>query len=485
MDYISKKIPISDIPKWVGGKVLISAQTGTGKSHFIKNNLLQYAKDNNLKILLLSNRLVLRSQNEEELVGEREHIQLVNYQKIETDLISDTEILEYYIRNFDIVVCDEFHYVFSDAEFNRRTDLMLELLTGSFENKMMIFITATPELILSYYDKFDHRYTMKKNYSYIEKVYFYKKDSSPEAIIQNIPGDEKIIYFTSDANEGYALAQKFDDSAFICGDSNPLARYSSSSVYSDIVEKAFFQPRLLVATKVLDNGVNIVDESVRHIIIDMLDLQSLIQCLGRKRITSPRDTIKVYIKDYHGGLLFFNQKTTEQILLKAEQLEERGVDDFIAIHRKRQFHDIVDNDFQINKAKKHYYEYKARFLERIRKSKTGFRDEVISYLQIPEDRVADADNEFEKINIKAYLSGLVNHKMFKDQQEVFKTIFFGLLFSPKNTNYRNRGIRSINSILEEDNIPYRVTSGKENKGDKRNQRWWAVISMDNFIGDET
>jgi superfamily II DNA/RNA helicase len=478
LKYIGDIIPEEDVPKWFGNRVLIKGQTGSGKSYFIKTRMVEYAKANGLKMLLLSNRSILLEQNEAEMSGEEETIVMMNYQKIENGLISSDEDLDYYLSKFDIIISDECHYLFSDSSFNRRTDLLLELLYKNYPNKMLIFISATPEIVLEYQPDFDFSYTVKKDYSYIENIFFFRRDKTPEAIIQNLPSDEKVIYFSSDAKVAHELTGQFTNASFVCSESNSMYKYSDNRTVEEVVEKSFFSKRILATTKVLDNGINIIDSSVKHIIVDMMDLISLVQCVGRKRVMSKDDAVTLYVKDYHSGNVNYALMYIKSQLQKALQLDEIGVDEFQKVHKKRSFHDIVDNDFSINKAKLHYYQHQQNFLKGILKSKDGFKIAVANYFGIDIDATKDADNAFEKISIRKYFESIKNIKMFKEEQEEFKTIFFSLIFSPKNTNYRSRGIMSINAILEEDNLPYRITSGKESGAVNRNKRWWTVLEME-------
>ena len=478
MEQISNKVTPQVISQWkLGDKILITAQTGSGKTHMVKTSLLDYCKENNYKMLLFSNRTILKGQNEEAM-GQEANISLINYQTIEEGIVNRNEDFDYYIDRYKVIVFDEIHHVFMDSEFNRRTDVFMELFSKDYPDKILIFMTATPELILDLKPVFNHTYTTKKDYNYIEKVLFYNRINTPESIIQNIPPDEKVIYFSSDAQEAYNLTQKFDNAAFVCSDNHSLYKYSSNKTVDEIIRQQYFEARILCTTKVLDNGVNIFDASVKHVIIDMLDLTSFIQCLGRRRLTSKDDKIKLYVKNYHQGSLQYSLMITKKKIEKAQELDTLGESQFQRLYWKEDIDDIVDNNFQVNKAKYHYYDYKRRWLEKIRKIKDGYKLDVLRTLNLPEEKMGNADNEYEKLGMKEYLKSLRNTKLFKEDQEAFKTKFFSLLFSPKNTNYRNRGIRSINAILEEDNISFRVTSGKENKSIKRNQRWWMVIEIE-------
>jgi hypothetical protein len=46
----------------------------------------------------------------------------------------------------------------------------------------------------------------------------------------------------------------------------------------------------------MDAGVNIIDDELKHIICDVKDTGTLIQCIRRKRLQSKKDKIYLYIK---------------------------------------------------------------------------------------------------------------------------------------------------------------------------------------------
>ena len=79
-----------------------------------------------------------------------------------------------------------------------------------------------------------------------------------------------------------------------------------------------FDSRILITTKVLDNGVNIKDKRVKHIFSEILDADSAIQALGRKRQISEDDTCTFYLKDYSGqaiqGLINTNEYQLDPVM---------------------------------------------------------------------------------------------------------------------------------------------------------------------------
>ena len=51
----------------------------------------------------------------------------------------------------------------------------------------------------------------------------------------------------------------------------------------NLLEGEKFNERVLITTSVLDSGINIVDNAVRHVVIFYTDRTQFIQALGRKR----------------------------------------------------------------------------------------------------------------------------------------------------------------------------------------------------------
>lgn len=61
----------------------------------------------------------------------------------------------------------------------------------------------------------------------------------------------------------------------------------------NLLEGEKFNERVLITTSVLDSGINIVDNAVRHVVIFYTDRTQFIQALGRKRLKS-EETVNVW-----------------------------------------------------------------------------------------------------------------------------------------------------------------------------------------------
>ena len=89
---------------------------------------------------------------------------------------------------------------------------------------------------------------------------------------------------------GKALQATLQDAAYIDTDSK------NGTVWSKIVNQCQFDARVLIATAVADCGINIWDDTVRHIVLFSIDHTQFMQELGRKRL-SENERIHLYVPD--------------------------------------------------------------------------------------------------------------------------------------------------------------------------------------------
>jgi len=478
--YISEIVTIKEIKKWQPGqRILICAQTGRGKSQMIKDNLYIYAKQNNKKILLMSNRILLKKQNEYEIQNKRDVIDLHNYQEFESRILSGIEDIYSLFEPYDYIVYDEGHYAFADSAFNTNTDLLIDPIKNTPKNKIFLFLTATPEALTDYQPDFDYIYDLPRDYSYIKTVYFYDRNAkiannSIESIINNIPKDEKILYFGSRVEDIYKLSLKFKDSSFICSPSNKLKNKSDISTFLEIEELEKFNKRILFATKVLDNGVNLKDKTLKHIIIDVLDPISFLQTLGRKRSISPDDTICLYVRNYHKGLMHYVLEGIDKQLHDIEK--ENEIETKILQQKFPEYNFNKTQEKRIKVAKYQHLLTQKRLIQEIKSSisESAYAEYICKILGKNIEDTKDAFLEFEKISMEELLKQYLSIKMFKDNQEIFKHMFFNMIFSTKKTDYSARGLIAMNRIIAEDGLPYTIFSRREDKGANRKKYYWIV-----------
>lgn len=286
--FISDFIKPHEIAKWQRGQnVIIRAQTGAGKTFFFLNFLTQYYEKENFKLLIFSNRDILKQQNEKNKSGE---IICYNYQFVEH---MPKEKIEQVLDSFDVIIFDECHYFFSDSNFNENTDLILEYASKS-NHQIKIFASATPEPLFAFGINFDHRYYLPKDYSFIEQIIFYDDFSDiVETIIQD---PRKSICFFSDSLNALNFKIEYkDDVEFVCSSNNSFWRVANQELLQNIVDFSRFDCHVLATTSVIDNGVNILDPEVKNVIIDTYSPIDVVQMLGRKRVGDD-EKIRLFLK---------------------------------------------------------------------------------------------------------------------------------------------------------------------------------------------
>jgi len=495
MKTISDLIKKEDLDRWEKGDVvLIDAPTGRGKSYFIMNGLYNYCKKNNKKILFLTNRDLLKDQFISELKVQRKMdiIHILNYQRLETAIINhEPNTLD--MSKYDYVVADECHYFFTDALFNRNTDLIIEYLI-EYYNSILILLSATCLLTRGYFKaknrlKDENVYLIKEDYNYIDKFYFYKSEKVIQKLLLDLPEGEKALYITG-AKEAYEMSRIIPNAKFICSKNNiSYRRYSDKETYDCIRENQMYNCKVVCGTTVLDNGINIKDKAVKHIIIDVLDLMILKQCLGRKRINVSDDFINVYIKARNGrslnGAIIQNNKALEQIAC----LENEGEDFFRKVMFKKEICKAIevtrdgDNFYKVNKIMYYKLKWDNLILSKMLKGNTetdnclGYKNAVCSEFKISIKETKILENQYDEAILENYVNKLVGIKMFKDEQLKFKEFLMTELFLTPKSNHKSVGLSTINSMFEERKINYKINSKREKSGVNRNKTYWIINEL--------
>lgn len=145
-------------------------------------------------------------------------------------------------------------------------------------------------MLYDYIEEFD--FPAKKSKSNINPIFYFNE----EYILQQIAKTgkkEKWLVFINDVKEGRALCRKIQESlgissSFICADN------ASNDMCKSLEVNQRFDCHVLVATSVLDNGVSIIDDTLKNIVVDTTDKVQLIQMLGGKRLADG-EQINLYV----------------------------------------------------------------------------------------------------------------------------------------------------------------------------------------------
>ncbi|GCD11405.1 DEAD/DEAH box helicase family protein [Clostridium tagluense] len=479
--YIADEIK-EDYKQWKKGDLIfIKAGTGTGKSYFIKNDLVKYCKDNDKKILYLTNRNTLKKQIIND-IGQNSTITVMNYQKVEVSILNNVRF-----DNYDYVVMDEAHYFFTDASFSKKTDIFFKKMIAD-NSICKILMTATP-LTLSYFFnkkclKIDYTYELLTDYSYIDKIVAFNDYNSIDKIIQGIPQDEQIIFFST-AKRAYKVAKKYDGT-FICSEHNKddmwnkYVKGTENEVeLNNIIENGCFNNHILCTTTVLDNGINIKEGTkARNIIIDILDIDTFIQVLGRKRVFEG-EKINLYFYAWKDGRRINGFRTKMNNTLEmADYLIKNGEIEYTKKKFKTDISDsriidsvVIDNGIHMvinecvyTKCKVDLSLYDA-ILDK--KHPVKYKKIIGSALGFEDDSIIEMEAEAMEDELVVYLNSITNKSLSKEEKaELIKVI--GL----KDGRGRlQKSITQLNAYLNSNKIPFMIISKRIKKDNKLNTIW--------------
>lgn len=310
-------------------RIFIESPTGTGKSSFVLDKLFPFAAEKNYNILYLANRSALNQQIRNAVARKlkvKEKIKkdeatfylpesfccltVINYQAISLD----STALETFLSDYAYIVFDEAHFFVEDSLFNAKTGLLLKSVLDASPDAVWIFLSATldgsEDLLLTAADKIqpnnlidanlnkavfrDHCIVYKNNYqSAVYTPSFFRGIDDLMPVINRTAG-EKWLIFISSIQRGKALQQRIKKetgrkAVFLSSENKADKRWKTLST------EERYDEDVLITTKVLDNGVNISDKGVRHIVIPFCDQTEFMQMLGRRR-TAEGERVYLYVE---------------------------------------------------------------------------------------------------------------------------------------------------------------------------------------------
>ena len=237
--FVSECITKEDIKNWKKKKpVFISAQTGSGKTRFVIDCLIDSVKKKKRKrleegeplkkILIISNRLALIRQIKAEISDaviditfDTSHKTELKYnlkprgvdKKIDFGIahvysyqgISDAIFKE---NQYQYIICDECHFFTSDASFNENTYAALETIIRNGQDSIRIYMSATPEVAFEAIIRTEYNY----RFSSVRKILSrFGKIKDKEKTLEFFYYDIKRDYHLINIHQEYQFDQKMYD----------------------------------------------------------------------------------------------------------------------------------------------------------------------------------------------------------------------------------------------------------------------------------
>ena len=341
---------------------LIQAPTGFGKTHFVIHEVLPKVIQTGGKMLLVSNRVAVSFQQKLDILkavhGDQDSlpvnqllagtsdcdfgpVRVLTLQSL--DALLNSKKGQDIAKEISVLVVDEVHYFTSDISFNPNTTRLLDKLPQLFNNATRIYMTATPEDVLTPLAEAEAKVTRPlaermggksshliygqppvidlyqyKSYKYrsLPVRYFDNYEDLYEVI--NANKWDKGLIFVPSKELGETLKNHIgEDAVFISSSSK------GNDMWNQLLSEERLPCRVLITTSVLDCGVNIHDEDLKHVVIPFEDQVTFIQALGRVRFKdTPHFTLyaKAIDKKRLNGLMYRNR----ELLSLAAEIQKSG-----------------------------------------------------------------------------------------------------------------------------------------------------------------
>lgn len=482
--YITEKIG-EQFREWHSEGVIIASGTDTGKTTFIIETLIPYAQLQGKSVLYLVNRKSLYEQIKQRIT-EFGHVKLLTYQGLQSLIRKEANITHY-----DYIIADECHYFLTDGLFNQYTDIAFNWLRSQTQN-VVIYMSATGNnlfngLMLSGIVQPNRYYSIPQTYENVESVYFYNKKQITDVIdyiLANNP-NEKILVFVNSIRRLKQMHSYYGDKAnYLCSKYNNEGKELPWIEY-DCVTDCQYQKKILFCTKAMDNGIDLKDASIKHVFSEIIDIDSAIQAIGRKRPINENDSYKLYFQRHDNRAITQFRRIEETDLLPVIKLmtdreaffQEYRHDRDLLRKNKILYGEMSGGNalgtIHINHIVRQKYEYDVQIFGAMLRE--GYENVLMKLLPPLKSKVktlevkrANSDKFLE------YLKANEGKKMFKEEQAVLKHKFTDLL----GLRDRYMGINVLNGKLKDCKYQFEIQSFQENKGANRNKRYWLIASID-------
>ncbi len=445
------------------------------------HTLYTLCKENCWKMLLLSNRNILKKQLEWQYGDQfKSTVTLMNYQKF-------TQLLKF--KSFDkgsyqVIVSDEAHFFFQDAPYNNESDITLNYLSEKTDS-LVLFLSATCSAIYKYLeDKWNFSYQFLKPYKFAKYFYWNNIDVIKKFLI-NLPENEKAIYFCRNIDTAYSLHKEMPEcSSFICSQNN--AKYASKSnteTLKQITEREMFDCKILFTTTVLDNGINLHDPFLKHIIIDLYDFDAIIQCIGRRRIDDEVNLPNIYIAQYTQSHLQSIINTYSRVLEPITSLTNEGLELFERKYNRKNLHGLLYTEstdgqftqYKVNKAKEYRYRYEIKLAQAINQQDTkfGHLKYLCELLSLDFAEFQDLSKYYTAITLNDKLDSYIGKRLFGTDKTRFVELLKKNVLTPLVGGYK---VNTVNNYFDNIQLPYVVKDQKvrERKSPYYNKRYWLL-----------
>ena len=483
-NYVSEIIG-SEYKNWKKGDVVtITSQTGSGKTFFVKNNLISYmdklnkttVEKQDYKMLILTNRVALARQTKKDIliklgiklpstiekldeIKEIGNVTIMNYQYLLQLLRYDRD--SFNMDDYLYVVMDEVHYILSDS-FVGGTEVVANELFRKESDSVRILISATMEGILDRVNNMDYeniyQYDTKVDHSYLEPTFYSRKQQILDLIVKDKANEDKWIWFVSSKQHGEEIKAYLEKKKISCcflyrGALRGKNKAHAQKEYENIINNEKFDSKVLITTAILDAGVNLKDDNIKNIVCNSWEKRNLVQSIGRVRFES---LDKAYMIN-----LYLDIKNKKQINAKIKNINNTLGKFELLIEDQEEFERInryklnklpngifldENNKFTYDKLTYEFLKEQKEELEQYTKDTIQFCYRELKWLKVRgiPAILDEIEEEQHKDEIKEYLNSVVNQPLDKSAREEL----ISLINLTDNRGRKQKTLKTISSYLE-------------------------------------
>ncbi|MDE6034863.1 MAG: DEAD/DEAH box helicase [Ruminococcus sp.] len=276
--------------------------------------------------------------------GRHRNIMIISYQKAALKLLMNDGRFMEFLKNVRYAVFDEVHYLIDDSLFNKGVNIVADYLISvpfhmfnnmnPIPNATKIFMSGTMEEFFILLQKWSPYYQIREYESNIHRIEEKNSDSrlNDKRVIENrhyinepnsilvMPTDysyikpfiyneytdlmsdisestDKWLIFVNTIAQGEELKATLNSrygentAVFIHAENK---NKEASEFYEELMTQEKVSVKVLIATTVIYNGVNIKDSELRNVVLPVSTMPVIKQLIGRKRMTNSETELNVY-----------------------------------------------------------------------------------------------------------------------------------------------------------------------------------------------
>lgn len=371
----------------------------------------------------------------------------------------------------------------NDAKFNHKTNLAYQCIEQLVPCKTVIYMSATMDLLIQKWKEEgtllpENYYSIPRRKTCVSEIRFYYRDAERKALLDSIPPDEKVIVFVSSRATLEKMKLIYGDAAsYYCSDHN---KSGAMDTLYDCVRHGKLLKRILFTTTVFYNGVDIKDETVKHIFIEQWLPMEVIQEIGRKRPVSEQDTFKLYLRgkgkreletrlkeatyNLEPALCYRAGGETWEKFLAAPDVNERiGEESTLYYdHRTKEYH--------INEMKEMFFQYQKSVAMKMLQD--GYHDAILSMIR---GDLGGPVPEYKSDNVSAYIAEHLNEPMLKDELKAALIRVLNIVPAKGRSSQETIGKLLLNRELQKYGVE--IITTRETAGKWRFKTVWMLVEL--------